>query len=71
MQLHRIRTQDSGLKLFIQQNTQNNTKEIASYIEQLFILWYDKDILNIRIIFIHKQGSFCVRGQSMRGGVNM
>ena len=27
-----------GLKLFIQQNTHKNTEEIASYIEQVFIL---------------------------------
>ena len=39
----------SGLKLFIQQNTHKNTKEIESYIEQVFILWYDKDILSIQI----------------------
>ena len=39
-----LRTQDWGLKLFIQQNTQKNTKEIASYIEQDFILWFDKYI---------------------------
>ena len=37
-----LRTQDWGLKLFIQQNTQKNSKEIASYIEQDFI--FDKDI---------------------------
>ena len=54
-----IRTQDSGLKLFIQHNTQNNTKEIASYIEQVFILWYDKDILNILIIFIFLMNKTC------------
>ena len=39
------------LKLFIQQNTQKNTKEMASNIEQVFVLWYDKDILDSLIIF--------------------
>ena len=47
------------LKLFIQHNTQKNTKEIASYIEQVFILWHDKDIPNILIIFILLMNKTC------------
>ena len=49
----------SGLKLFIQQNAQKNTKEIESYIENNFILWFDKYILNILIIFILLMNKTC------------
>ena len=47
---------DSGLKLFIQQKY---TKKIASYIEQVFIVWYNKDIINILIIFILLMNKTC------------
>ena len=50
---------DSEVELFIQQNTQTYTNELASYMEHVFISWYDKDILKIQNIFILLMNKTC------------
>ena len=48
-----------SIELFIQQNAQKYAKEIASSMDEVFMLWYDKDILNIQNIFILLMNQTC------------
>ena len=48
-----------SIELFIQPNTQKYAKEIASSMDEVFMLWYDKDILNIHNIFILLMNKTC------------
>ena len=56
---HILWTQDSGLKLFIQQNSQQYAKKLALYMEQIVISWYNKDVLNTPNISILLKNKTC------------
>ena len=48
-----------SIEMLIHQIRQKYAKEIASSMEQVFMLWYDKDILNIQNIFILFMNKTC------------